>query len=274
MGVYIFFSTNSKKVKDNPVVKARRNHRYTAIIASIFTLMFTFSGCYHAFSELGGEGKEGKSVQHSFASSSINLDLPRLSGMVKVPITNIGLVQLDGKAYWQVYLKSGKERAKRKDLMNDLSADAASVTYVNAADYTELPNGDKWYAESLARQLSNDDQQEIVSTELITKFTDEYNFTDKRLPVWKVNYAFNHHQRLYVETSTGTLAKNTNDIALYEGYSFALFHKHHYMDFAGKETRDISTMIGAALQILMVVIGLTFYFKWRNRKTKRPDHLQ
>lgn len=179
------------------------------------------------------------------------------------------MVQLDGRTYWQVYLKSEKESGKSKDLMKDLSADAAAVTYVNAADYSELPNGDELYAKNLASQLSGHGEKEIVSTELMTKFTDEYNFTDKRLPVWKVNYAFNHKKRLYVETSTGILAKNTNDVDLYEGYSFALFHKHHYMDFAGKATRDISTMIGAALQMLMVLIGLIFYFKWRNQKRKR-----
>jgi uncharacterized ParB-like nuclease family protein len=271
MGLYIFFSTKSKKVVGNPVVKARRKHRYTAVTASLFTLMFTFSGCYHAFSKLGGEEKEEKRVQHSFASADLNLDLIRLSGIVKGPVANIGLVQLDGKTYWQVYLKSSKASEKSKDLMKDLSADAAAVIYVNAADYTELRHGDELYAKSLAMQLSGHGKKDIVSTELMTKFNDEYNFTDKRLPVWKVNYAFNHNQRLYVETSTGILAKNTNDVDLYEGYSFALFHKHHYMDFAGKATRDICTMIGAALQVLMVVIGLIFYFKWRNRKRKRTD---
>ena len=100
----------------------------------------------------------------------------------------------------------------------------------------------------------------------ITHFTNEYNFTDKRLPVWKVNYPFNHQERLYIETSTGVLAKNTDNVELAEGYSFALFHKHHYMDFGGKTTRDVSTMTGAALQIVMVVIGFVFYFKWRKRK--------
>jgi hypothetical protein len=268
MGMYIFFATRSKKVNGNPVVKARRNHRYTAVIASIFTLMFTFSGCYHAFSKLDGEEKQKKSVLHSFASSALNLDLIRLSLIVKVPIINIGLVQLNGETYWQVYLKSGNKSEKNKDLMKSMSADAAAITYVNAANYSELPNGDELYAKSLANQLSGHGQKDIVSTELITKFTDEYNFTDKSLPVWKLNYAFNHNQRLYVETSTGILAKNTNNIDLYEGYSFALFHKHHYMDFAGKATRDISTMIGAALQVLMVIIGFVFYFKWRNRKRK------
>ena len=150
--------------------------------------------------------------------------------------------------------------------MKDMSADAAVVVYVSATNYSVLPHGDELYAKSLATQLSNHRQSEIVSAQLITKFTDEYNFTDKRLPVWKINYPFNHKQRLYVETSTGVLAKNTNDVELFEGYSFALFHKHHYMDFGGKTTRDASTMIGAALQVMMVIIGLIFYFRWRKRK--------
>ncbi|WP_158800437.1 PepSY domain-containing protein [Pedobacter sp. L105] len=268
MGIYIFFATKSKKVPGNPLIKARRNHRYTAIIASLFTLMFTFSGFYHAFSKLGGEEKEMKSVIHGFAASSINLDLNKLQTIVKKPITNIGLVQFDGKTYWQVYLQSDQKSHKSKDLMKTMSADAALVTYINAADFSVLKNGDEQYAKSLATQLSNTDPNKIVSAELTTKFTDEYNFTDKRLPVWKIDYPFNHKQRLYIETSTGVLAKNTNDAELYEGYSFALFHKHHYMDFAGKTIRDISTMIGAALQIMMIIIGLIFYFKWRKRKMK------
>jgi hypothetical protein len=266
MGIYIFFKTSSKKVNGNPLVKARRNHRYTAIIASIFTLMFTFSGCYHAFSKLGLEEIPEQRVQHGFASSDINLDLNRLAGVVNKPITNIGLVQLNGKAYWQVYLQNVENDTKSKDLMKDMSAGAPLVTYIGATDYAELRNGEELYARSLATQLSGYSENDIVSTEPITRFTDEYNFTDKRLPVWKVNYAFNHKQRLYVETSTGMLAKSTNDVALYEGYSFALFHKHHYMDGAGKVTRDVSTMIGAASQIMMVVIGLIFYFKGRKRK--------
>ncbi|MES2426106.1 MAG: PepSY domain-containing protein [Bacteroidota bacterium] len=268
MGIYIFFATKSKKIPGNPVVKARRNHRYTAIVASLFTLMFTFSGCYHAFSKLGGDEKEVRGIVNGFASSNINLDLSKLHSIVKKPITNIGLVQLDGKSYWQVYLQSNKKSHKSKDLMKDLSVDAAMVTYINAVDYTVLPNGDEHYAKSLATQLSGTDPGKIVFAQLTTKFTDEYNFTDKRLPVWKINYPFNHNERLYVETSTGALAKNTNDVELYEGYSFALFHKHHYMDFGGKTTRDVSTMVGAGLQILMIIIGLIFYFKWRKRKTK------
>jgi hypothetical protein len=268
MGIYIFFSTKSKKVNGNKMVKARRNHRYTAIIASLFTLMFTFSGCYHAFSKLGLKPKEIRSVQYSFAAADIDLDLNKLHAIVKKTIANIGLVQIDGKPYWQVYLQSGKKARKSKDLMKDMGADAIATSYINASDHSVLINGDEVYAKYLATQLGGHKLTDITSIQLTTKFTDEYNFTDKRLPVWQVNYPFNHKERLYVETSTGVLAKTINDSELYEGYSFALLHKHHYMDFGGKTTRDASTMIGAALQVLMVIIGFIFYFKWRKRKSR------
>ncbi|WP_448698612.1 PepSY domain-containing protein [Mucilaginibacter sp. AW1-3] len=267
MGIYLFFSTKSKKVPGSPVVRARRNHRYTAIVASLFTLMFTFSGCYHAFSKFGLKEKEVISVQHAFAAKAVHFDLNRLRGIVQKPVTNIGLAQLNGKPYWQVYTQPGEKATRNKDLMKDMSADAAPVTYISASDNSVLKDGDELYAKDIASQLIGKKDQDIASVQLITKFTDEYNFTDKRLPVWKVNYAFNHNQRLYIETATGVLAKNTNDVELNEGYSFALFHKHHFMDFGGKTMRDISTMTGAFLQIVMVTIGLIFYFKRRKKKT-------
>lgn len=265
MGLYIFFTTKSKKSKGNRLVKSRRLHRFTAIVAVIFTLMFTFSGCYHAFSKLSLAEKEVKTITHGFAASSLHLDLDSLRNLVKKPIANFGLAQIGGKGYWQVY---AQQQTGNKDLMKDMSAAPIAVTYVDIANHSILNNGDEVYARELATQFSRHRAKDIVSTELTTHFTDEYNFTDKRLPVWKVNYPFNHHERFYVETSTGTLAKQTNDRDLMEGYSFALFHKHHYMDFAGKTPRDISTMIGAGLQILMVTIGLVLYFRWRRSKKR------
>jgi len=267
MGLYIFFKTTSKKANGNELVRARRRHRFTSIVAVSFTLMFTFSGCYHAFSKIGAEEKPVQTIRHAFAGTDIHFDLHRLQSAVKKPITNFGLASINGKTYWQIYQQSATGKRK-KDLMKDMSATVPVCTYVDANDYSILNNGDEIYARSLAGHFSKHPQKEIVSAERISKFTNEYNFTDKRLPVWKVNYPFNHNERLYVETSTGALAKQTNNVELAEGYSFALFHKHHFWDFLGKTVRDASTLIGAFLQILMVSIGLTLYFKWRNRKVK------
>jgi LPXTG-motif cell wall-anchored protein len=37
------------------------------------------------------------------------------------------------------------------------------------------------------------------------------------------------------------------------------------MDWAGKSARDISTMIAAGLQVLMVLAGLFLFYRWIKR---------
>ncbi len=107
----------------------------------------------------------------------------------------------------------------------------------------------------------------IIATNVVTKFEGEYGFVNKRLPVWKVGYAENSEERYYVETSSGKLAALVNDKDLAEGYSFALFHKHHFMDWGGKTTRDVSTIFWAAMQMMMVGVGLWFW--WKSRQQRR-----
>ena len=264
MGLYIFFTTKSKSSKTNKLVKSRRLHRIISMIAVSFTLMFTFSGCYQAFSEFTTPEKQVKTLTHAFAAKALHLNFDSLRAAVKKPLSNFGLIELNGSTYWQAFAQQKNKRPK--DLMKSMSAPRIAVSYINANTYNPLDDGDELYARSLATGFSKHNSVEIMSSTLITHFTDEYNFTDKRLPVWKIDYTFNHKESLYVETCSGTLAKQTNDLDLIEGYSFALFHKHHYMDFGGKTTRDVSTMVAAALQILMVIFGLVLYFRWRRKK--------
>ncbi|HTD93315.1 MAG TPA: hypothetical protein VK644_05875, partial [Chitinophagaceae bacterium] len=65
-----------------------------------------------------------------------------------------------------------------------------------------------------------------------------------------------------------TLAARVTGGDITEGYSFALFHKHHFMDFAGKTTRDISTMFWAGMQVAMVTVGLILWRRSRRRRSK------
>jgi hypothetical protein len=267
MGLYIFFSTKSKKIKGSPLVKARRNHRFTAVIASLFTLMFTFSGAWHAFSKFKDEATGTPVIQHGVPATALHFNFHTLQAIAQKPVSNIGLIEMDGKIYWQLYtLSADKKRNTSKDLMKAMGAAAVPVVYVQAGNHTVLPEGDDVYARSLAGQFSGYSNKDLVAATLVTKFTDEYNFTDKRLPVWKLTYTGNNKERFYVETTTGSLAKRITDKDLYEGTSFALLHKHHFMDFGGKVWRDASTMFWAAMQVLMVVMGLVFYFKWRKKK--------
>jgi hypothetical protein len=178
---------------------------------------------------------------------------------------------MNSELYWQVYTKSKPIKGKvttqpRKDLMKDKQVAPPNGKYIKASDFSLLKDGEKVYAQYLASQFSKHNTKDIVATEAITKFADEYGFVNKRLPVWKVGYASNNNERYYVETSTGRLSVRVNDRDLIEGYSFAMLHKHHFMDFASKEVRDFSTMFWALAQIAVVVIGLILWRSVRGNK--------
>jgi hypothetical protein len=289
MGLYIFFTTNSKAVKGNDLVRSRRNHRYTAVVAALFTLMWTFSGAWQAFSEFRDDTRDQYFANDHFAAKDAILDYQKLQAAIHQRVTNISLVKIDGRSYWQVtarppdasmrgnpatnnFAHDHRMTTQPKDLMKDGKAPLPNVVYIDVANDSILPDGDAKYAGSLATRFSQNPGSSIRSVTPVTSFTDEYNFTDKRLPVWKVSYASHHNERYYIETSTGRLSVRVDDKDLPEGYSFSVFHKHHFMDWGGKSIRDLSTMFWALVQVTMVTIGLILYFKYRKkrRSNKRP----
>jgi hypothetical protein len=272
LGIYIFFTTKSKKVESNIRIKARRNHRFTAISISLFTLMFTFSGAYHAFNKMVIAPEKDQSAHAIFYTNALQLNFSELSNIVHQPITNIDLVSINHQNYWQVNTQKSFKKDDKKtsgtDLMKNKTVAPPSAIYIQTSNNKILPKGEEVYASYLASQFSKQLQSNIKSVVPITKFEGEYGFVNKRLPVFKVSYATNYNERYYVETATGKLSTTINDVDVLEGYSFSLLHKHEFLAWAGKPVKDFSTMFWAMSQIAMVLIGLTLYFKLLNKNRK------
>ena len=248
MGLYIFFITKTKQPKGNGQLKARRNHRYTAVFASFFTLMFAFSGAFHALEKLKPDTRYNFYTNEQINSETPKLDIPKLQTAIGNPVTNISIIRMNEQLYWQVAVKKGER---------------STTEYYSLNDYQFLKDGDKLYAQYLASLFSKNKTNAMKTSELITTFEGEYGFVNKRLPVWKIEYAINNNERYYIETKSGKLSVRIDDLDLAEGYSFAILHKHHFMDWGGKLVRDISTMFWAAAQIAMVLVGLIL---WRRRR--------
>lgn len=243
MGVYIFCITKTKKANGNAMLKARRNHRYTAIVGTLFTMAWAFSGGWHALEKFKTDDRDAYHVHNQF-SAGTSFNFARLQQVVQKPINNVSLVKMDEQTWWRV---------------NTMEA----VLFANANDYSILPRGEEKYAAWLATEFSKLPVKDIQSVTLVTKFSNEYNFTDKRLPVWRVGYTTKDNDRYFVETATGQLSVHVNNSDLREGYSFAILHKHHFMDWGGKTARDVSTMFWVFFQIVLIVVGLLLW--WRKR---------
>lgn len=244
LGIWIFFVTRRTPTGGTRKTKGQRwLHRVTAIVAVLFTLLWSFSGGYHAFTKLVTPA-DGVIAPAHFAVGGLSPDRGRLSLAVGKPVTNWGVARIGDEGYWRVSLEGG------------------GLCYVGMRDYGVLPEGDKQYALSLATRYAGRVGSEA---RLLTAFNDEYNFSDKRLPVWRVvtGRPGQESERVYVETCSGELAAHMNDALYAEGWSFSVFHKHHFMDWGGKPIRDASTIVWASLQILMVLVGLLLFFRAR-----------
>lgn len=269
MGLYIFFITKSKPANGNTIKKARNNHRWTAVTISLFTLFFAFSGAFHAFEKIREAPLPASYSYPSLETNSMDFRFPDIISPVNQSVTDVRLACFGNKYYCRVTTKKkdhpGLPRKQQNDLMKNMAVAMPDIYYLDMSGLSILNDGERMCANSLASYYSGRDLSDTASITLITKFEGEYGFVNKRLPVWKVAYSGNGNERYYVETGTGALAIRVEDRDLYEGYSFALLHKHHFMDWAGKTVRDISTMFWAMAQIVMIGIGLTLWWKIRQR---------
>lgn len=277
MGLYIFFTTKSKKPAGQPLAKWRWNHRYTSLAASLFTLAFSFSGAFHAWTKLTPDTRHAYVWEPVLEPAQIEGDFASIQALLpNEKITQISPVMMNRTYYWQVYTK--KEQGphvlpERKSGSKGMSMPMQMPTthYIQMQDRSILSEGDQQYAAMLAAEFGKSDVNAVTSIQPVTKFEGEYGFVNKRLPVWKVSFPQRNQERYFVETSTGKLSVRVDDTELPEGYSFSFLHKHHFMDFGGKIARDLSTLFWGMMQIGMVGIGLTFYFKQRIRK-KNPTY--
>lgn len=267
MGLYIFFTTQSKK-SNNAVVKVRRAHRYTSMAASLFTLLFAFSGGFHALKAALLRPEQSPIAAPLFSASVTGIDFNKLAAITGTDsVRGLSLCRISSRCYWRVQLSDKKEGADgRTDLMKHQSVRYRMPLYMDTESGALLSAGDSLYARYLAQAFNQNETATINTVSLITRFTEEYGFINKRLPVWKVSYNTKDQQCLYINTEAGVLAAKVNDKDRAEGYSFALLHKHHFMDWAGKTARDVSTMIAAGLQVLLIIAGVFLYIRIKKRK--------
>ena len=102
----------------------------------------------------------------------------------------------------------------------------------------------------------------ILKTEEVISFeTREYGFAFKRLPVVRVSYKSPKKTNLYIETTTSRLAAKIENEDRYEGYTFAILHKFLFLDWAGKNVRDIAMMLSALGVLTISILGCVLYFK-------------
>jgi len=138
--------------------------------------------------------------------------------------------------------------------------------YYDSQTGQSLTNAEQQDAERLARWYTGLSQQEIVSSQIITAFSDDYPSVNRLLPVWRVD--FQNGLRAYVDPSQARLVTLSNDQKMWMAKIFRLGHTWTWGDQAW--TGQAILMQIALIGILcMIVMGLGLFFKIHNRRNHR-----
>lgn len=286
--IYGLFWKQFKKTDSlAPKKGLRKYHRQIGLWVSLFTLTFAFSGAYHATTKWEPYVLDKMVYEPVFETKDIQtpnniltLDWNRLE--------NTSLIALNDSIYYRCELalaksKYGTPKIDSKSKWHKKESPKSEVVYVNATTNKTTPNLDLKYAKFLAFHFSEgtpkpaccemDSDVEskptlenitLLETKVLTDFESrEYGFVNKRLPVVKLAFDTPEKTTYFIETATSRLAAVIKKSDNVEGYSFAIFHKFLFMDWAGKNIRDL-TMVLAALTILVVsILGLILFIKKR-----------
>lgn len=129
--------------------------------------------------------------------------------------------------------------------------------YLDALTGNVVSAGDKDLARAIARRFTGAPDSAVTGVELITRFSHEYDFRNKRLPVWRVDYADPVNASLFVDTGTGVLVDRVADAEKPERLVFSFIHKWNFLFPVGRLAQHVIVGVFAiALIGFMAVLGL------------------
>lgn len=142
--------------------------------------------------------------------------------------------------------------------------------YLDAATGSVAATGDQDIALAIARRFTGAPDRKVTGMELVTRFSHEYDFRNKRLPVWRVDYGAPVSASLFVDTNAGVLVDKVADGEKPERFAFSFIHKWNFLFPIGR--LGLNIVVGAfaiALIGCMAVLGLRMDLTRRLRRRRK-----
>ncbi len=235
-------------------------HRVLGLIALIPVMGWTISGLSHP---LMSNWFRPTIAKETFVPPMQDKIAPKISlqeVLAKNSITelrNFSLIKFSKGAYYQVLNKD------------------SVYNYYSATDGSLLPNGDRLYAEFLARYFIQDSTTRIKEMHVQKSFDSHYQSISRLLPVWKVTFDRPDGMEVYIETAQsrlGTFNNNTRKFFL------VLFEQLHTWSFlaaiAGEQVRLIVMLSVVGVMFLSLLSGVVVYgLFWKKFKEVRQKRI-
>lgn len=253
----------------------RGGHRLAGYLFSIPILMFAVSGLWHLLHSTGAAEESrllmSPPMQLHGVTFPLHAQWQDVAGGLSV--NNVSIVQYDEQVFlYRLGLASPRRggpegpRAIRHARFDGLDPSGPAF-YVHAGTGELWVDGDRELALALGERFSGRPRSEVLAMEIVTRFGAGYDFRNKRLPVWRLDYGPPLDASVFVDTATGVQADRALAGDRFERFSFTYLHKWNFLRPLGRD--------GQNLLIAFFVLGSVFFMAgfglWMAWKRGRSD---
>jgi PepSY-associated TM region len=248
-GIALLVTLKQRKIPDS----SRRRHRALAYLIGIPLLAWSASGFYHLIQSAYVQPISGIRLSEPVDLSDLPAgDSQWFERFQSQGLNAVSIVRSELGLLYRLSIANGKTKEKRS-------------VYVSATTGDSVEVNDQSQALWLAKQHLGFSDELISQCQLITRFGPGYDFRNKRLPVWQIDYANSETLRVFIDPATGILVDQNRKIDRLESLSFSLLHKWNFLrPLFGKVWRDGVVLFFLMLCLAAVAFGLKV---WLNLET-------
>lgn len=258
VGMSMIAAIPSRKIKD----PKRRWHRVAAYFLWLPLLGWSISGFYHLLKAEYVEDVGGLRLDKQFSLESVEVaeEIDWLSANTDKKLNAISVVRApEGKLLLRMGIAQSKHRGGKvsREEKYEGRATEKNAIYVDPQTGAEVDVSDRERAIWLAKEHSGFGDEHIGSVSIVTRFGSGYDFRNKRLPVWSVNFNDDASTSMFIDPVTGVLVDQARGVDKLESLSFSVLHKWSHLNAViSRQTRDILIVLTLFLCCCMGVIGI------------------
>jgi hypothetical protein len=265
-GVMMIFTYKRKKTIKN---HTRRWHRRVALCIWMPIIALATSGIIHLIFYSNYEAPAGLRLgQHLDVQAFSNSDMSWTARYASVPLNAISLVQgANGAAYFRLGVASPMHgEVVTQHQRYDGTLIEASALYIDAATGAESTLTDANMARHYAGQFLKKPAESLPAPELVATFGADYDFRNKRLPVWRITPDSTNKERIFIDPASAVLVEHVTHNAFLEGVSFSWAHKWNMLTpLLGRVGRDVLVVVVLLLTIVSSVLGYIILIRQRRK---------
>jgi len=236
-GVAVVFVLPQRVIR----MRSRRWHRRAGWILWLPLLAFSSSGIYHLLHNAGNT--EPATLIYGADISLSNLSSTAPLAAKPTHLNGITLVAgPSGELLYRLAQPAGKpQQHVGHHGRFDGTPTEKPASLFDAATGKLSTLDDERLARHAAQRHLGISAGAITETALVTRFDSDYDFRNKRLPVWRVNYkSADHAGSAYLDPANGALVDRITWTDHWEGLSFSNLHKWNFLTpITGRERRDL-----------------------------------